>query len=78
MIGKRLRLARGSAGMSLRELAARMDNVVSAQAIGKYERDEMMPGSKALIAMSKALDVPVSYLVGPSKVKLEGIEFREN
>ena len=78
MIGKRLRLARGSAGMSLRELAARVDNVVSAQAIGKYERDEMMPGSKALIAMSKVLDVPVSYLAGPSKIKLEGVEFRKN
>ncbi|MBO6946408.1 MAG: ImmA/IrrE family metallo-endopeptidase [Rhodospirillales bacterium] len=78
MIGKRLKLARGSAGLSLRELSVRIDNVVSAQAIGKYERDEMMPGSKVLIAMSQALDVPVSYLAGPNKIQLDGVEFRRN
>ncbi len=78
MIGKRLKLARGSAGLSLRALAARMDNAVTAQAIGKYERDEMMPGSKVLIALSRELNVPVSYLAGPSKIKLQGVEFRRN
>ena len=40
MIGSRLKLARSAAGISLRELSARIDNRVTAQAIGKYERDE--------------------------------------
>jgi Zn-dependent peptidase ImmA (M78 family)/DNA-binding XRE family transcriptional regulator len=78
MIGKRLKLARDGAGLSLRGLADRLDNAVSAQAIGKYERDEMMPGSKILIALSRELNVPVSYLVGSSKINLEGVEFRRN
>ena len=78
MIGKRLKLARGSAGLSLRQLAVRMENIVSAQAIGRYERDEIVPGSKVLIALSRTLNVPVSYLVGQSKIKLEGVEFRRS
>jgi transcriptional regulator with XRE-family HTH domain len=44
MIGERLKLARAAAGLSLRELEERLGELVSAQAIGKYERDEMMPG----------------------------------
>ena len=39
-----------------------MDNSVSAQAIGKYERDEAMPRSGVLIALAEALDVSVDYL----------------
>ena len=78
MIDKRLKLARTSSGLSLRALEAKTGNLVSAQAIGKYERGEMMPGSKVLIAMADALDVSVDYLVGQSDVHLEGLEFRKN
>ena len=51
MISSRLKLARSAAGLSLRGLSDRMDNGVSAQAIGKYERDETMPRSGVLIAL---------------------------
>ena len=40
MIGNRLKLARSAMGLSLRGLSDLVDNRVSAQAIGKYERDE--------------------------------------
>ena len=76
MIGKRLKLARGSAGLSLRQLAARMESIVTSQAISRYERDEIVPGSRVLIALSRALNVPVSYLIGQSEIMLEGVEFR--
>ena len=78
MIGKRLKLARASAGLSLRDLSERTGNHVSAQAIGKYERDEMTPGSGVLIALSDALGVSVDYLVGQSDIQLERVEFRKN
>jgi Zn-dependent peptidase ImmA (M78 family)/transcriptional regulator with XRE-family HTH domain len=78
MIGKRLKLARASAGLSLRSLAQQSGNLVSAQAIGKYERDEMTPGSAVLIALAESLGVSVDYLVGQSDVQLEGVEFRKN
>ena len=48
MIGKRLKLARSAAGLSLRGLATRIGNRVSAQQIGKYERDEDVPGRPKL------------------------------
>lgn len=78
MIGKRLALARRAAGMSLRDLAAAIDKRVSAQALSKYERDEMMPGSDVLAAIVKALKVPESYLLGLNELKLEAMEFRKN
>jgi transcriptional regulator with XRE-family HTH domain len=55
MNGERIKLARKKAGLSLRGLADKMRALVSAQAIGKYERGEMSPGFDVLLAMSKAL-----------------------
>lgn len=78
MIGKRLNLARRAAGMSLRDLEANVDKIVSAQALSKYERDEMMPGSAALAAISRALAVPESYLLGQNDLTLQSVEFRKN
>ncbi len=77
MIGSRLKLARAAAGLSLRELEAALSFIVTAQAIGKYERDEMMPSSDVLIALSKTLDVSVDYLLNPADVELLGVEFRK-
>ncbi len=78
MIGKRLLLARKASGMSLRDLEAKLDKMVSAQALSKYERDEMMPGSDVLAAMARALGVPESYLLGQNDLALESVEFRKN
>jgi len=77
MIGQRLKLARAAAGLSLRELEDRIGNRVTAQAIGKYERNESMPSSGVLIALADALGVSVDYLVGDQEMVLEGVEFRK-
>ena len=55
MLGQRLKLARSAAGLSLRGLEERIENRVTAQAIGKYERDESVPSSGVLIALADAL-----------------------
>src|SRR3970040_351529 len=78
MIGKRLQIARQAAGMSLRELEAKVDKIVSAQALNKYVHDEMMPGSDVLGAIARALDVRESYLLGQNDLTLESVEFRKN
>jgi Zn-dependent peptidase ImmA (M78 family) len=52
--------------------------MVTAQALSKYERDEMMPGSAALAAIARALGVSESYLLGRSDLTLESVEFRKN
>ncbi len=77
MIGKRLKLARAAAGLSLRDLEKRIENRVTAQAIGKYERNESMPGSAVLIAIADALGVSVDYLTGDQEMAFEGVEFRK-
>lgn len=76
MIGNRLKLARSATGLSLRALSDRIDNRVTAQAIGKYERDESMPSSGVLIALADALNVSVNYLVGDPAMSLLSVDFR--
>ena len=76
MIGNRLKLARSASGLSLRGLSDRIDNRVSAQAIGKYERNESMPSSGVLIVLADALMVSVSYLTGDPAISLESVDFR--
>ena len=77
MFGERLKLARKRSGLSLRGLADAINHAVSAQAIGRYERDEMLPGSATALKLAKALGVPLSYLFSPSEIRLEGVEFRK-
>ncbi len=76
MIGNRLKLARSASGLSLRGLSDQIDNRVSAQAIGKYERSESMPSSGVLMALADALRVPVNYLTGDPGISLQSVEFR--
>lgn len=77
MIGARLKLARDAAGLSLRALEERLQGVVTAQALSKYERDRMMPSSTVLLALSKALKVSPDYLLSQRDIVLGGIEFRK-
>ena len=77
MVSQRLKIARAAAGLSLRGLEAAIENRVTAQAIGKYERGESMPGSGVLIALADALGVSVDYLVGDQEMVLEDVDFRK-
>ncbi len=77
MIGNRLKRAREALGLSLRDLEALIQEQVSAQAIGKYERDEMMPSSSVLLALAKALEVSPEYLLSQREIELAGIDFRK-
>ena len=76
MIADRLKLARRKAGFSLRDLSAAIEEKVTAQAIGKYERSECMPSSGVLLALSKALGVSLSYMLDTQGIELCGVEFR--
>lgn len=77
MFGERLKLARKKAGYSLRGLAEALDGQVTAQAIGKYERGEMMPGSDVLSALGRTLGVSLEYLLSEQVETLEAVEFRK-
>ena len=77
MIGNRLKLARSASGLSLRDLQEKIGNRVTAQAIGKYERNESLPSSGVLIALANALGVSLDYLAGDQDLVLESVEFRK-
>jgi Zn-dependent peptidase ImmA (M78 family)/DNA-binding XRE family transcriptional regulator len=77
MFGERLKLARKKAGYSLRSLARELGGAISPQAIGKYERGEMMPSSGVLTSLAKTLEVSLDYLLAEQVERLEGVEFRK-
>lgn len=77
MFGERLKLARKRAGLSLRDLADRLDQKVSAQAIGKYENGKMFPSSSVLLDLSRQLGVSVDFLTSAQVADLCGVEFRK-
>lgn len=76
MIGDRIKLARRKAGYSLRNLSDAMEDGVTAQAIGKYERGESVPSSGVLLALSQALGASLDYFLDAHGVTLAGVEFR--
>ena len=78
MFAQRLRLARRRAGLSMRALAERMSPKVTAQAISKYEAGKMLPSSSVLVALAKALDVSLDFLMSAQVEALEGLEFRKH
>lgn len=75
----RLMSARKMAGMSLQELADLLGNVVTKQSLNKYEQGKMKPDSGFVIALSKALSVPVDYFFSKPflTVELENIDYRK-
>ena len=74
---ERLKSARKMNGFSMQELADKMNNVVSKQAIGKYELGVMKPDSEILSAICKALNVRPDYFLREGKITLENVEFRK-
>lgn len=78
MFGQRVKLARKKAGLSMRALADRMSPTVTAQAISKYEAGEMMPSSAVLVALGRALDVSLDFLMSSQVKALSVVEFRKH
>lgn len=74
--GVRLRIARRKAGFTTKELAGRIEPSLSAQAIGRYERGEMLPRSGVLVQLSRILGVSMEFLFGGQVEAITGIEFR--
>ena len=62
MLNENLKAIRHSRGLSQQELAVKL-NVVR-QTISKWEKGLSVPDSDMLIALSEALDTPVSILLG--------------
>ncbi len=77
VFARRLQQARTMRGLSLRALEAAIRGVVSHNALAKYERGEMMPGSDTLIALGEALVQPVDFFFRPFRVAVNDVRFRK-
>lgn len=75
MIGERLHRARKASGISLRKLGAEVG--ISHTAVNKYEKDLLIPSSRLLIKLSRALGVRAEYFLRPISVEIKGIEYRK-
>jgi Zn-dependent peptidase ImmA (M78 family) len=75
--GHRLRQARTMMGWSLRELSDAMRPQVSHNALAKYERAEMMPGSDVVGALSVALQQPADFFFRSLTLELRDVRFRK-
>ena len=62
----------------MRSLAERMTPKVSAQAISKYEAGRMLPSSSVLVALGKALNVSLDFLMSAQVETLDGVAFRKH
>ncbi len=64
-------------GLSLRALATAVGGAVSHNALAKYERGDMLPGSEVLIALADALDQPADFFFRPFRVVVNEVRFRK-
>lgn len=75
--GIRLKLARKMAGMSLQALSDNLGNLVSKQALNKYEQGLMNPSNEVLLAISKLLEVNPDFFLKKEYVEICNISFRK-
>lgn len=76
MINDRIRRARLLRGMSLEALALQMGDITK-QALSKYEKGSVTPGSARLLQLARALDVSPEYFFRMEAVALAPLEFRK-
>ena len=70
VFGQRLVNARKMRCLSQRDLCEKLDGLVSANAIAKYETGQMMPTSEVQAALAIALEVDVDYFHHPITISI--------
>lgn len=73
----RFRSARLLNGLSLQDLADKLDNVISRQALHKYEKGEVIPDSEMLSHLAEVLKVKPDFFFREPKIKMSTVEFRK-
>lgn len=74
---ERLKSARLMNGLSLQDLADRINNKVTKQALSKYEKGQVIPDSEMIGILSEALHVRPDYFHTETNVEFGEIEFRK-
>lgn len=77
LFADRFRSARVLNGMSLQDLADKLNNKITRQALHKYEKGEVVPDSEMINHLCDALNVRPDFFFREHKVELGDIEFRK-
>lgn len=77
LFADRFKSARLLNGLSLQDLANKLDNKVTRQALYRYERGEVVPGSEMLSLLCEVLNVKPDFFFRSTQVQLDNIEFRK-
>ena len=77
MLGERLRRFRLARRMSLDDLEAAIDGLVSKQALSKYERGKMQPKATTLNRIASALGIKSAQLWGEPVCHVEWVAYRK-
>ncbi len=75
MLGEHLRKFRLARGMSLGDLEAAIDRLVSSQTLSKYERGKLQPTARALNRIASALGIKSAQLWGDPSCDTEAEPF---
>lgn len=75
--GTRLKYARKMAGFSLQNLSDKLGNLVTKQALSKYEQGIMLPTNDVLMALSDILNLKPDYFLKKEDIGMENISFRK-
>jgi len=75
---ERIVSARKMAGLSLQDLADKLEAGITRQALNKYEHGKARPSGEVLTQIANALNVPVDYFYREVKVELDDIDFRKH
>ena len=76
-LAERLTTARKMAGLSLQELADKMENRISKQAIHQFEQGKSKPEADTLLDLAKALNVRLDFFFRNDHVQFDKLEYRK-
>lgn len=77
LFAERLKSARALNGLSLQDLADKMENQISRQALHKYEKGDVIPDSNMIGLLATALHVRPDFFMRETKIEFGEIEFRK-
>lgn len=77
MLGERLKRFRLARGMTIKQLCAAIDHLVSSTSLSKYERGAAQPSAKILNRIAAAYGIKSAQLWGEPTCNVESIAFRK-
>ncbi len=77
IFAERFKSARLLNGLSLQDVADKLENKITRQAIYRYEKGEVLPDSEMLYELSKIFKVQNDFFFRPIKVEIGKVEYRK-